>query len=83
MTNYENDIMDLLEGETPREKYNCLLEIMQEPLLFAEWLRIKCELSEGSIWRIVATDKKEFNGKYYYTKELLEIFRRDKEFNVL
>ncbi len=27
MTNYENDIMNLLEGDTPKEKYEYLLTI--------------------------------------------------------
>ena len=29
MTNYQNDIMDLLTGETPRQKYDYLIEILK------------------------------------------------------
>jgi hypothetical protein len=30
MTNYENDIMNLLEGNTPKQKYEYLLSILQK-----------------------------------------------------
>lgn len=29
MTNYQNDIMDLLEGDTPKQKYEYLKKIIQ------------------------------------------------------
>lgn len=29
MTNYQNDIMELLQGETPKQKYEFLVEILK------------------------------------------------------
>jgi mRNA-degrading endonuclease YafQ of YafQ-DinJ toxin-antitoxin module len=29
MTNYENDIMEILQGDTPRQKYDFLVEILK------------------------------------------------------
>lgn len=29
MTNYQNDILEMLQGETPRQKYDFLVEILK------------------------------------------------------
>jgi len=48
MTNYQNDIMDLLQGNTPKEKYENLLEIRNE--LAAALGRLEfCKYQFGSI----------------------------------
>lgn len=48
MTNYQNDIMDLLPGSTPKEKYEYLLKMNKE--LPAALGRIEfCKYQFGSI----------------------------------
>jgi len=41
MTNYQNHIMDLLQGETPKQKYDFLQRVLKTNILEMDWVESK------------------------------------------